>query len=236
VTARVTSLVETPGFEIASGYDGFAAIHPNGGPVGLLILSEMFGVSPAMQDAARDFARAGVPALVPNIYWRSRDTGVLTYEGADRERAQSRADKLDAASVCEDVERAIAAFRKRVPALRRVAALGHCIGGTCAIAALRQTSLAAAISYYGFRISGMGEALARLDKPAQLHYGLADPYIPISEVEAVKGLTRGNPRVAVFEYADAGHSFCNRYRPMYNEAYARLAHDRTLSVLRSLPQ
>ncbi|MBV8536818.1 MAG: dienelactone hydrolase family protein [Alphaproteobacteria bacterium] len=230
----MTSVVETPGVEIAPGYDGFAAISPQGGAVGLLILSEMFGVSPAMQDAAREFARAGIPTLVPNIFWRSRDNGVLGYEGQDRERAQSRADKLEAVAVCEDVELAIKALKRRVPELRRIAALGHCIGGTFAVTALGRTHLAAAISYYGFRISEMGDGFARLDKPAQLHYGLADPYIPVSEVEAVKALSRGNPHIAVFEYPEARHSFCNPYRPMYEEAHARTARERTLSLLRGL--
>ena len=227
-------LAEVPAFEIAPGFAGFAAIHPQGGPVGLLILSEMFGVTPAMQDAARQFARAGISTLVPNIYWRSADTGALTYEGPDRQRAQARADRLEAEAVCEDVERAITALMTRVPSLRAVAALGHCIGGTFAVTALGQTRLAAAISYYGFRISQMGDRLTRLDKPAQLHYGLADPHIPASEVAAVKALARGNPRVEVFEYPGAGHSFCNPNRPMYDAAQARSAHERALSLLHGL--
>ena len=52
----MTSLTELPALEIVPGYEGFAAIHPHGGAIGLLILSEMFGVTPAMRDAARDFA------------------------------------------------------------------------------------------------------------------------------------------------------------------------------------
>lgn len=229
----MTSLAETPSFVIAPGYEGFAAVHPRGGPVGLLILSEMFGVTPAMQDAARSFARAGISTLVPNIFRRSPVSGVLKYEGPDRERAQHRADNLDAGAVCEDVELAIEAFMRGVPTLRRIAALGHCIGGTFAVTALGRTSLAAAISYYGFGLSKLGDALTRLAKPAQLHYGLADPLIPASEVEAVKALARPNAGISVFEYPNAGHSFCNPYRPMYDEAQAQSAHDRTLSLLRT---
>jgi len=231
----MTVLAEIPAFEIAPGYGGFAAVPPEGGAVGLLILSEMFGVTPAMQGAARDFARAGIATLVPNIFWRSADTGALTYEGPDRQRAQDRADRLDAETVCGDVDLAIAAFMKRVPALRSVAALGHCIGGTFAVTALGNTRLAAAISYYGFRISSLGDRLARLAKPAHLHYGLADPHIPASEVVAVKALTRDNPRIEVFEYPGAGHSFCNPNRPMYDQRHAGAAHERTLSLLRGLP-
>jgi carboxymethylenebutenolidase len=230
----LASLSEITAFQILPGYDGFAALAPQGGTTGLLILSEMFGVTPAMQDAARDFARAGIPTLVPNIFRRSAATGVLSYDGRDRELAQDRADALDPAAVCEDIGLAITAFRTRVPTLRRVAALGHCIGGTFAVTALCRTDLAAAISYYGFGISKLGEELERLKKPAQLHYGLADPLIPAGEVDAVKALTRGNPGIAVFEYPDAGHSFCNPYRPMYDKAQAKTAHERTLALLRSL--
>jgi carboxymethylenebutenolidase len=230
----MTSLTEIPALEIVPGYEGFAAIHPHGGAIGLLILSEMFGVTPAMQDAARDFARVGISTLVPNIFWRSPDTGVLSYEGQDRERAQNRANNLDSQTVCGDIELAIDAFMARVPTLRCIAALGHCIGGGFAVTALGRTSLAAAISYYGFGISKLGKALTQLEKPAQLHYGLADPHIPTSEIDAVKILTRGNPGITVFEYPGAGHSFCNPYRPMYDEVQAQTARDRALSLLRGL--
>jgi carboxymethylenebutenolidase len=229
----MTSVAERPAFRIASGYDGFAAISSSAGSTGLLILPEMFGVTAAMQDAARDFAAAGISTLVTNMFHRAAHSGVLTYEGRDRDIAQDRADNLNPAAVCEDIELAIEAFRAEVPALQRVAALGHCIGGSMAIAALVQTTLAGAVSYYGFGLSKLGDTLTRLAKPAQLHYGLDDTHIPVSEVEAVKALCHSNPNVAVFEY-QAGHSFCNPYRPMFDKAHAKTAHERTLSLVRGL--
>jgi carboxymethylenebutenolidase len=221
-------------FPIAPGYEGFAVVPSRSAETGLLILSEMFGVTPAMQHAARAFARTGIATLVPNIFRRSDVTGALGYDGPDRELAQNRADALDPEAVCEDVALAIEALRAHVPSLRRVAALGHCIGGTFAVTALCRTDLAAAASYYGFGLSKLGAELTRLEKPAQLHYGLADPLIPAGEVDAVKTLARGNPGISVFEYPDAGHSFCNPYRPMYDKVQAETAHERTLALLRSL--
>ncbi|MCD6076033.1 MAG: carboxymethylenebutenolidase [Rhodospirillales bacterium] len=197
------SFAELPAFQIASGYAGFAAISPGAGSTGLLILPEMFGVTAAMQDAARNFAAVGISTLVPNMFRRAAHSDVLTYEGRDRDIAQDRADNLNPTAVCEDIELAIEAFRAEVPALQRVAALGHCIGGSMAA------------------------------KPAQLHYGLDDTHIPVSEVEAVKALCHSNPNVAVFEY-QAGHSFCNPYRPMFDKAHAKTAHERTLSLVRGL--
>jgi carboxymethylenebutenolidase len=230
----VTAPTEISGFEIAPGYDGFAVLSPEGGTAGLILLAEMFGVTPAMEAAARAFARDGVPTLVPNYFRRSSNGGVFQYEGPDRQRAQERADNLDPRAVREDVGLAIEAFRARVPTLRSIVALGHCIGGGYAVEALPGTSLAAAISYYGFGIPKLGDEIARFEKPAQLHYGLADPLIPKGEVEAVKGLARGNPNIDIFEYEGAGHSFCNPNRPMFDRVQAKKAHDRALSLIRGL--
>jgi len=227
----MASLTEIPALRIASGYEGFAAIGSGGATTGLLILPEMFGVTAAMQDAARDFATAGIPTLVPNIFRRSANADALGYDGRDREIAQDRADNLDPDAACEDIELAIDALQSEVPSLRRVAALGHCIGGGLAVTALAKTRLFAAISYYGFGISKLGSALGHLAKPAQLHYGLDDPHIPISEVEAVKALSGSNPNVVVFEY-QAAHSFCNPYRPMYDKVQATIAHERAFALIR----
>jgi carboxymethylenebutenolidase len=228
------SALERPDFEIATDYDGFAVLPSAGADLGLLILPEMFGVTPAMQDAARKFGQAGFATLVPNLFRRSTDKGPISYDGDEHRRAQERADNLDLDGVYEDIALAINAFRSKVAGIRRVAALGHCVGGTFAVTALTKTDLVAAISYYGFGLSKL-EALARVNKPAQLHYGLADVHIPVGEVNAVKALIRGNASVAVFEYPGAGHSFCNPYRPMYDKAQAQTAHERALSLLRGLP-
>ena len=53
----MTAPTEISGFEIAPGYDGFAVLSPEGGTVGLILLAEMFGVTPAMEAAARGFER-----------------------------------------------------------------------------------------------------------------------------------------------------------------------------------
>jgi carboxymethylenebutenolidase len=227
------TITEHSDFEIAPGYDGFASLPEGGEHLGLLLLPEMFGITPAMQDAARTFAQAGFATLIPNVFRRAADSRPIGYDGANHKRAQDRADALDLAGIYEDIAIAIDAFRTKVPGIRNLAALGHCIGGTFAVTALTKTDLVGAISYYGFGLSKLG-TLAHLGKPAQLHYGLADPHIPVEEVNAVTALAGGNPNVTIFEYPNAGHSFCNPNRPMYDKAQAQMAHERTLFLLRSL--
>lgn len=218
-------------------FDGYRASAPSEAGVRLLLLPEMFGLTPAMCEAAEAFAADGYTTLVPNLFWRCRaNPGVLAYEGSERQTAFERLQALDLDVAVEDIEHAAVDLSAAPGEERPVVAIGHCIGGRLALLALPRTRLAGAVSYYGLGISKQGEALARLGKPAQLHYGLADEHVPMAEVEAVISLAGQNPSVAIHCYDKAGHSFCNPYRPMYDPAAAALVRERTMKFLGEMAQ
>jgi carboxymethylenebutenolidase len=198
----------------------------------ILLLPEMFGLTPAMCEAAEAFAAHGYTTLVPNLFWRyDAHPDVLAYEGEERQIAWERLQVLDYEAAVDDIELAAAELANDTAKALPVVAIGHCIGGRLAMLALPQTRLAGAVSYYGLGISRQGEELARLNKPAQLHYGLADEHVPLTEVEAVSSLAIGNPAITIYRYEKAGHSFCNPHRPMYNEGAASRVRERTLTFL-----
>ena len=58
----------------------------------------------------------------------------------------------------------------------------------------------------------------------------------MAEVEAVISLAAQNPSVAIHRYDNAGHSFCNPYRPMYDPAAAALVRERTMNFLDEMAQ
>jgi carboxymethylenebutenolidase len=199
-------------------------------PIRILLLPEMFGLTPAMCEAAEAFAVAGYTTLVPNLFWRDRaHPGVMAYEGAERQTAFERLQALDLDAAVEDIELAAKELSAASGREKPVVAVGHCIGGRLAVLALPRTRLRGAVSYYGLGISAQGEALAHLVKPAQSHYGLADEHVPPAEVQAVQALAKGNPSISIFCYENAGHSFCNPYRPMYDRTAAALVRQRTLA-------
>jgi carboxymethylenebutenolidase len=199
--------------------------------VGVLLLPEMFGLTPAMTEAADGFAADGRATLVPNLFWRDPTPGVLSYEEPERSVAHARLEAMDLDRAVEDIAAALAAFRALPGAPETIVAVGHCVGGRLAALAMPRTDLAAAVSYYGLGISRQGAELATLHGPLQLHYGLADPYVPVSEIEAVKALAAGNPNIEIVEYEGAGHSFCNPYRPMFSPTDAAAVRTRTLALL-----
>lgn len=218
-------------------FDAYLAPAESCSGVGVLLLPEMFGLTPAMCEAAEAIAADGYTTLVPNLFWRCRaNPGVLAYEGSERQAAFERLQALDLDAAVGDIERAAVELSAAPGDERPIVAIGHCIGGRLAVLALPRTRLAGAVSYYGLGISRQGDELARLSKPAQLHYGLADEHVPMAEVEAVISLAAHNPSVAVHCYDNAGHSFCNPYRPMYDPAAAALVRERTMNFLYEMAQ
>jgi carboxymethylenebutenolidase len=190
---------------------------------GVLLLTEMFGVTGPMRAAADDLARAGFPTLAPNLFWRGAPSGVLAYEGPERAQAFARLQAFDTAGAIADMRRAAAALSDQAACAGPLAAVGFCMGGRLAVLAALELGVAAAISYYGLGISTDAARLAGLECPIQLHYGLADEHVAAAEVAAVADAVAGNPRIEIFRYPGAGHSFCNPARPMYDPAAAALA-------------
>lgn len=198
--------------------------------VAVLLLPEMFGLTPAMCEGAERFARSGYATAVPNIFWRDPCPGILAYEGADRQTAFERLQRFDGDAAIGHIATA-AGWLAGKSGAQRIVAVGHCLGGRLAVAALTGTPLSGAVSYYGLGISKMGAALATLGKRAQLHYGLADEHVPLTEVDSVAAFAAGNPNIEIHRYAGAGHSFCNPYRPMFAAEAAALVHRRTMAFL-----
>lgn len=212
-------------------FDAYLAEAAAARGVAVLLLPEMFGLTSAMTDAADGFARDGFPTLVPNLFWRDAVPGTLAYESPERDVAHRRLDAMDRDLAVRDVGAALTAFRALDGVPEKVVAVGHCVGGRLAALAMPRTDLAGAASYYGLGISSQGAELATLRGPVQLHYGLADPYVPVPEIEAVKAHAAGNRAIEIFEYEGAGHSFCNPNRPMFSPEAAARVRARTIDLL-----
>ncbi|MBI3515304.1 MAG: dienelactone hydrolase family protein [Proteobacteria bacterium] len=226
------------GLDVRDGrtFAGYYAAPVGARGPGVLLLTEMFGVTGPMRAAADDFARAGFPTLVPNLFWRAPLPGVLAYEGPERAQAFERLRGFDHATAIDDMRRGAAVLRAQAACAEPHAAIGFCMGGRLAVLAALEIGVDAAVSYYGLGISTDGARLAGLGCPVQLHYGLADEHVPPAEVAAVARAAAGNPRIEIFRYPDAGHSFCNPVRPTYDPAAAALAFERARTLLDRLGQ
>lgn len=215
-------------------FEAYLSKPASGRGVGLLILSEMFGVNHVMRAVADAYAVRGYCVLVPNLFWRSVPNGALDYEGDDREAAWDRLKTFDFDLASVDMRVAVDWLRAAACCSGAVAALGFCMGGRLAFLAASRAKVDAAIAFYALGISHHLAEAEVIECPVQLHYGLSDKHIPRSEIDEVGHGIAGRSDIEMYLYPEAGHSFLNEVRPTFDPSAARLAHQRIDSLLSSL--
>jgi carboxymethylenebutenolidase len=192
----------------ARRFDGYMARPASGAGPGLIILSEMWGVSPKKKEMADAYAKRGWCALVPNMFWRSEFTGLVPFDQADKAWTRLQAFSFDTSA--EDCKTAVQWLRASPHCNGKTAAIGYCMGGRIAFLAAARAGADAAIGLYALGIAKHLDEVRNVAVPVQLHYGLKDEHIPQSEIDAVAAAAKGNPRMEMQYYPGAGHGFFNR--------------------------
>ncbi|HXS41865.1 MAG TPA: dienelactone hydrolase family protein [Stellaceae bacterium] len=215
-------------------FEAYLARLDHGTGPGLLILSEMFGLNGPMREVAQAYAARGYCVLVPNVFWRCEPDKALAYEGPERATAWARLHTFDFDRASADLKIATDWLRRSPHGNGKVGALGFCMGGRLAFLAATRAKVDAAISLYGLGLTShldeIGEATGRV----QLHYGMEDLHISAAEIETVRAALEHHPRVRVYLYPGAGHSFFNPVRPTYDAEAAALAARRIEDALSDL--
>jgi carboxymethylenebutenolidase len=189
---------------------------------GVVVLQEIFGLSPQICRLADGYAEAGYLAVAPALFDRVARGIVLGYSPAEVEQGLGYRKQIPTATAVLDIAAAAAICRHA----GKVAVIGFCWGGRLAWAAASEIPLGAAVCYYG---GGIPEELPRMPKcPTLLHFGEQDRSIPLSDIERIRAAF---PQGLYHLYA-AGHAFANDDRAQnYNAGAAALARERTAAFL-----
>lgn len=201
-----------------------AAFQAGNGKAGIVMLQEVFGVNPAMQDKARKFAAHGYTVLVPDLFWRMEPRVSLGYSGKDREKAFDLFGRFDFAAGIQDIAAAAKWLERSHPA---VAVIGFCLGGRLAVAATAAYPFKAVASLYGVKLEADPERLQAVQVPLQIHVGDNDAHVPMEAVGRIQELLKEKPGAEVFVYPGAQHGFFNAARQeVYSPDAARQAEAR----------
>lgn len=187
----------------------------------VVVVQEVFGVNAHIRAVCDGFAAAGYASIAPSLFDRIRPRVELGYD--DDGIAEGRA--LVAELGWEVPLRDVAAAAKHLRADGRVGVVGYCWGGSVAWLAGCRLDVACVSAYYGRHIVEFVGEQPRC--PAIMHFGAADPLIPLETVECVR---RAWPQTPVFVYEGAGHGFNCDQRADYRPAAAALAMERTLAL------
>lgn len=191
---------------------------------GLVVIQEIFGITPHIRDVCDGFAADGFEVLAPALFDRTERgfTAEFTAEGFERARKAAGAVEWD--KVVMDVQACVDRLKDAGP----VFIVGYCFGGAVVwVAACRVEGLAAASGYYGRLIVDFLDETPRC--PIILHFGETDPSIPM---ENVKRISEAHPDIPVHVYP-AGHGFNSDRPELHHEESARLARQRTLDLFRA---
>lgn len=197
--------------------DGDMPVHlwlpPSGSGPGLLLLQEIFGVSTYIRSRARDLADLGYVVLAPELYWRLGET---VDESRDDvlEQGMALAGRLDWGQTVADSVAALDALRARPEVTGGVGAVGFCFGGGVAFNVAAEADVDALVSYYGSALPKLLDLADRVTVPSLHHFGTADTYIPLDQVELIRAAVDG-PEVEFHLHDGAGHAFDNP-APMFH--------------------
>lgn len=212
----------TETIKLDSSIDGFALsaikASPKGEPKGgVLVIQEIFGITPHIAEMCEVFADAGYVAIAPGIFDRIERGFIAGHDQDGMQKGIKAVMSSPWPQVVSDMQAAIDALSK--PAY----VTGFCYGGSATwVAAAQCQGISAASCFYGRLIADLLSNEPRV--PVMLHYGARDASIPPENYEKVR---LAAPQSPLYLY-DAGHGFCRAGSHDYDAAACDLAVSRTL--------
>ena len=210
----------------------YLAVPRAGSGPGIVLLHTAFGLDRHMRDMAGLYAEEGYVVICPDLYWRIEPGLDLGQDEAGRQRMLGLYQKFDHAAALDDIARSVSALRARSECTGKVAAMGFCLGGGLAYHAAAQSSVDCAVAYYGAGIDAEPDLANRITCPLVLHFAENDDFVPAAAVARVKEAFARRPDIQIYTYPGTKHGFNRPDGGDYDKPAARLAHSRSIALLR----
>jgi carboxymethylenebutenolidase len=219
---------------VAEGGQAFSAYvslpdRPNGRAI--VVVQEIFGVTPHVREVADRYARDGYLAIAPDLFWRIEPGLSLTHSKEDMQRAFAVLEKFDEDLGVEDLGKTVAHARHQ-PGITGVGLVGMCLGGKLAYLAAARLDVDACISFYGVGIEKNLDEAGDVKRPLLMFFGGKDRYAPPDVRAQIEAATAGNAQTQVKAYEEADHGFYTRGAP---EVIASSHREATAFLARHLP-
>lgn len=203
---------------------------------GAFVVQDAFGMTGFLDDVASRVAEAGFVAVSPELYHRTGDGVVISYDDREMTANRPHMQGMKPEGVLADMSAAFSWLTTAGGvAPGNVVSLGFCMGGTTSYLANAHLPLRAAVSFYGNIRPERLEAAARQHGPILMFWGDLDQSIPKEKHRAVAdALGAGGARHAQVVFSDADHGFFCHPRPWcYNENASRQAWAMTMEFFRT---
>jgi carboxymethylenebutenolidase len=200
---------------------------------GVLVFQEIFGVNHHIRSVADRIAAEGYVALAPEPFHRNAPGIELGYDEKGMTRGIELMMSLTPDWILADLTAAYDAIRTRDDvAGKGIGAIGFCFGGHLTYRAACLFPIAAAASFYGGGIAGMGgPGPATVDLSPGIR-GRIECFFGENVDKIRSALTAAGIRHEVTVYPGVGHGFFCDERPDYSETAASDAWRRVKALFR----
>jgi carboxymethylenebutenolidase len=210
------------GFTFAVHHE-LARGHASGG---IVLLPEVYGLTPYIKTIATKYAAHGFDVLVPALLDRSQRNLQVGYDAPGIAKAHGLAHYLGVEKPLLDITAAVEYVATKH---KSVALVGYSWGASLAyLAGCNLKNIACVVGYYGADIANYSTEGIRV--PTLLHFARHDHNIPINDVEYIQ---RRNPEAQI-EIYEAKAGFTAHDRPaLFDTECTKQADERTLSFLKA---
>ncbi len=192
----------------------------------VIVIHENRGLTPHIKDITRRVAKAGYIALGVDALSGSGGTP------ANEDEARKLIGELDPKKNFNNYLKGLAFLRDYKESNKKTGAIGFCWGGGLVNQlAVNDPLLNVGVSFYGRQPDAAD--VAKIKAHIQLHYGGLDERINGGIPAYEEALKANNINYELYVYEGAQHAFNNDTAPTrYNEAAAKLAWERTLTIFK----
>ncbi len=194
---------------------------------GVVIIPEIYGLTPHIEDVTRRIALEGYLAMAPDP---------LTPLGGtpkDAQEARALTQKLEDQSTIQNYLAAIKYLKTNPSSTGKVGVVGFCWGGGMAnLVAANSPDVLAVVPYYGTRYAAP-EDVRKIKASLLLHYAGLDEAVNKGIPTYEAALKKASIDYKMYMYEGAKHGFNNDTNPeRYNKGAADLAWQRTIAFLK----
>ncbi len=197
---------------------------PTASGPGLIVIHEIFGLSPDIQKVCDAYAAQGYYVFCPNLFARQ---GVAASDEADWDKAAKLYKSFNVEAGIQDLLSVLAYIRKQASCLGKVGVVGYCLGSRLAFLLSSRSEIDAAVGYYAVGIDGYLDEVYDVRQPLLLHLGEQDKLVPPSTQKHLLKSFERNALISAFVYPLAEHGFMREESPSYHEPSSLQAKKRT---------
>jgi len=192
----------------------------------VVVVHEIFGLNPHIQDVTRRFAKEGFLTIAPDALSPAGGTP------DDGSKAVTMIRELDGEKTTKNFVAAVKYLKTHPLSTGKVGCTGFCWGGAMTNqVAVNEPDLDAAVPYYGRQPAT--EDVPRIKAPVMAHYAGDDARINEGIPAFEEALKKAGIEYKIYMYEGAQHAFNNDSNSeRYNEQAAKLAWERTIEFFK----